>query len=154
MKEKSFLVTVAMAAIAKKIAAVIPPAEPDELPAVATSPRRTVSDRCQAYTPAMNVKPNSATTPHALLRRRVTTNSEPIITAEHQERRHDRRRTERARRSRTACRRTRRAMVGKQRQGEQPVRVAQDGVLRDRYRQHRLVAAARGIPAGSGGNCD
>ena len=30
--------------------------------------------------PAMNVKPNSATTPQLLLRSRVTTNSDPIIT--------------------------------------------------------------------------
>ena len=40
MKEKSRFVTVAIAAIAKKIAAVMPPASADELTAVAEAARR------------------------------------------------------------------------------------------------------------------
>ena len=78
MKQKSFFVTVAIAAIAKKIAAVMPPASATSWPPLrkpAATVRIGVSTR-----PAMNVKPNSATTPQALLRSAVTTNSEPIIT--------------------------------------------------------------------------
>ena len=67
MKEKSFFVTVAIAASAKKIAAVMPPAKRDQLTAVAQA-RRRPSGSASATRPAMNVKPNSATTPQALLR--------------------------------------------------------------------------------------
>jgi hypothetical protein len=73
------LLTVAIAAIAKKIAAVIPPASAT-ISVPLRSPAATVSIGPRTA-PQMNVKPNSAATPHPLLRSAVTTNSEPNIAA-------------------------------------------------------------------------
>ena len=67
-----------MAAIAKKIAAVIPPASATSCPPLR---KPAATDRIGAsIKPAMNVKPNRAGTPHALLRSAVTPNSAASIT--------------------------------------------------------------------------
>ena len=71
------MLTVAYAARAKKTAAVSPPDSATSCPPLR---KPAATDRIGvSISPAMNVKPNSAGTPHALLRSRVTTNSEPSI---------------------------------------------------------------------------
>ena len=76
-KLKSRFDTVAIVAITRNTAAVIPPASATSCP-----PFFKPAANCSvgaSIRPAMNVKPNTATTPQPVLRSAATTNSEPII---------------------------------------------------------------------------
>ena len=136
MKEKSRLVTVAIAAMPKKIAAVMPPANATSCPPL-LKPAATVRIGVR-NSPATNVKPNSAAMPQALLRSSGDDEQHAHHHAEHQQRRHDRRRLEQ--RDEVHLHADQRAGDhGQQRQREQPVGVAQHAIARARQR-----AALRG----------